>query len=135
MALNFIPRKPKRLIALSLIGLGILFATPPIIPLTAWTELLLNIPVAKFIVDNTFITNKMFALFLTFTLIPLALIYVGAWIFPHETNSILRGLLHKTENAVKSYFNLIKRQPIHLIWLIIGFYLLYVFYTSQVTKI
>jgi len=131
MVLNFIPRKPKKTIALALIVTGLLFATPPLVPLTAWTEILLNAPLAKFILENTFVTSRVFAFFLTFTLVPILLIWGGAILYPHDTNSVLHGIRNRIVDGVRRYINLVKREPLYILLLIGSLYLVYWFYTNN----
>jgi|TARA_Y100000310_G_scaffold264194_1_gene274772 hypothetical protein len=132
MVLNFIPRKPKKYLALGFIITGLAFATPPLVPFSAWTEIVLNIPVANFITEKIPTINIMLAFFLTFTAIPLILIYVGALVYPHNTDSILHGILSRIKNGIKKYTHLVKREPLNLIWLVVSIYILYLVYTYKI---
>ena len=131
MVLDFIHRKPKKYIALLFITMGILLATPPIIPFLIWTEILGNIPLAHLIIKYTFITNKFIALLLTFTVIPLIFIYLGAWIYPYSTDGILHGIRTRIRNGIIKYYHLVKRNPIHILWLVISILIMLRIYNLQ----
>lgn len=131
MALSFIPHKPKRIIALGFIVFGIILASPPLTPLTAWSEIVLDIPIANFITAKTGI-SFFYSLFLTYTLIPILLVYTGAFLYPHSTNSILHGILSRIKNGIHRYFSLVRRNPVHLIWLALSFFILYWYYNNYI---
>ena len=133
MVLSFIPHKIKRFIALIFIFGGLILMAPPLTPLTAWSEIVLDVPIANFITAKTGIAFFI-SLFLTYTLIPLLLIYIGAVIFPHGTNSILHGILSRIKNGIHRYFSLIRRKPVHILWFIASLAIMYWYYLNYVVK-
>lgn len=134
MVLSFLPYKQKRALALVFISFGLIIMAPPLTPLTAWSEIMLDIPIANFIASQTGISFA-FSLFLTYTIIPLTLIYLGAVIFPKSTNGILHGILHRIEHGVLRYYHLVKREPFHIIWLLLSILILYWYYTNNLIKV
>jgi len=134
MVFSFLSRKPKAKLAWGIIIIGLLLASPPLAPWLIFTEIYGNIPIANFIVRQTGI-DLLFALFLSFTLIPAILIYVGAFIMPRETASVLHGIRNRIRNGVMKYIHLVKKNPLNIIWFLLSILIVYWFYTTNVITI
>ena len=72
----------KRYIGWFLMGLGFFFFSPPF---SGIPDDFLNIILADKILVPILNIDFWVALFMTYTLLPLFLIYLGAWIYPHGT--------------------------------------------------
>ena len=133
--LNLISDKLRKRISFFLFILAIAFALPPTFPLgEIFTDLLLNIPLAIFITSKTNF-SLMTSLLLTYTAIPLLLLLLSSWINPSDTFNVFNGQFIKIKSLFIRYINLIKNNPIHLIWLFISIYLLFVFLDFYQEKI
>lgn len=62
----------------------------------------------------------------TYTVIPLALLLVGAWIYPHNTHSILNGYVNKFQSLIKK----IVTNPLLLAFTIASFVIFYKVYST-----
>ena len=89
MALNnLLDKSQKKMLSLLLISLGTVMILPPGIgPFGALDDLFINLPVAKIISQYSSI-SIFFALFLTYTIIPIILIWTGIKIFPAHSRHV-----------------------------------------------
>lgn len=135
MVLRYIPRDKRKKIAIALFALALLFAIPPSIPFGEMlTDLFLNLPLAKWISNHAGI-SIIPSLVITYTLFPISLVYLGALIYPANTEKTFNGQFRKIKDFFIKYINAIKKNPIHLIWLVIAFYImfrLFGYYETQV---
>lgn len=122
MVLNLISNKNRKRIALGLFALAIIMAIPPNIEFI--TDLLINLPLAMFITQQTNF-SLINSLVLTYTLIPLAIIYLGAWVYPSDTTKTFNGQFLKLKNFFIKYINLVKKNPLHLAWALGAIIILY----------
>lgn len=135
MILEIIPRKWRRNLALLFFILAVAFAIPPTIPFgEIWTDIFLNLPLATYL-STKFGFKMLTSLLLTYTLIPILLLYIGAFIYPADTTKTFNGQFTKIKNFFIKYINLIKKNPIHLVWLFIGIYILWRFLGFYQTQI
>jgi len=131
--LDFLMVKTRKRISNILFISAVVLAVPPL-PFEFFTDLFLNLPLATFI-SNNYGTKILTALILTYTLVPILLIYIGAIIRPTDTTRTFNGQFLKLKNFFIKYINLVKRNPIHLAWLLVGFFVLYRllgFYQTQI---
>ena len=126
MVLNFIPRNPKRKLALLFIGIGILLATPPFINIFI-IEDLLNIFIAGFISSKTGI-SMLNALIFSYTILAWGLILLGFYIYPYNTERLMNGFFNKIKNGIRIYINKVKKQPLHLIWIGVSIFIFFKIY-------
>lgn len=133
MALNFIPRNPKRKLAILLIGFGILLASPPFINIFIIDDFF-NIFIAGFISSKTGI-SMLNALIFSYTILAWGLILLGFYIYPYNTLRLMNGFFNKVKNGIRIYINKVKEHPIYLIWIVISsliFYKIYEWYALNV---
>ena len=133
MVLNFISTKLRRKISNLLFLSAIVLAIPPLF-FEFFTDLFLNLPLAT-LISNQFNLKLLTALVLTYTLVPILLIYIGAIIRPTDTERTFNGQFLKIKNFFIKYINLVKKNPLHLAWLILSLLILYRllgFYQTQI---
>ena len=68
-------------------------------------------------------------LLLTYTVIAWSLILIGAWIYPHNTHSLLNGYVNKFQELLQKLF----RNPVYLGLTVLVLYLTYQWYGKVVT--
>jgi len=125
MILEMIPRKLRKRIALIIFTLAFIMALPPGFPAgEIFSDLFLNLPTATFL-NMKFGIGIITALVLSFTLVPVFLVYVGSLIYPADTERTFNGQFLKIKNFFIKYINLVKRKPIHLAWLVVSFYVFF----------
>lgn len=123
--LDFIPNKIRRKISLLFFTIALLMALPPAFPAgEILSDTLLNLPTAMFLNAELGI-DMLTALVLSFTLVPILLVYVGAFFAVTDTERTFNGQFTKIKNFFIKYINLIKKNPIHLIWLALSFYIFF----------
>lgn len=125
-----IPDKWRKRTSYFLFALAIAFALPPFFPFgEIFSDLLLNFPTATFIASKIKI-SLIVALSLTYTLVPILLIWIASIIHPSDTLRTFNGFFTKLKNLIKNYILLVKKQPIHLLWVLLAIYLLWVFFNK-----
>ena len=133
MALNFIPRSPKRKLAILIIGLGILLASPPFINIFIIDDFF-NFFIAGFISSKTGI-SMLNSLIFSYTILAYGLIFLGFYIYPYNTERLMNGFFNKIKNGIRIYINKVKKQPLHLIWIgfsIFIFFKIYQWYSFHI---
>ena len=107
-------RSQAKSLALFFIILGILLASPPMIPSP---DDLLNIAIAKWLINVIPSLSQTTALLITYTLLAWGLFFLGIWIFPAPTHTVFNGYVNKLKSFVRKQ----TKNPIRLIfWIIIG---------------
>lgn len=107
----------RRKISNILFLIAIIFAIPPL-PFEFLSDLFLNLPLATYI-SNQFGFSLINSLIATYFLIPILLIYIGSVIRPTDTTKTFNGQFLKLKNFFVKYINLVKKNPIHLIWILL----------------
>ena len=82
---NILDKNQKKMLSLLLISLGTLMILPP--GVFGFDDIFINIPLAKIISQYSSI-SIFFALFLTYTIIPIILIWTGIKIFPAHSRHV-----------------------------------------------
>jgi len=135
MALNFISVKNRKRISVGLFILAIAFLIPPSFPFgEIFSDLFLNLPLATFIANKTNF-SLMTSFLITYTLVPLILIYLSALIAPTDTTKTFNGQFTKIKNFFIKNINLVKQKPIYLVWLLLSLVIVYKilsFYSTQI---
>lgn len=124
----------RKKIAIVLFITALVFAIPPGVFGEAFTDIFLNLPLATFLSEK-FNWSMPFSLIFTYTVLPLALLYLGSIIYPADTWNTMKRQYNKAKNAILNYIQLLKSDPIHIIWLIIIIYLMYIMYSYYQVQI
>lgn len=90
----------KKFVASIFIGSGLLMILPGV------GDAIVNIPLAKYISAN-FNTTLLIALISTYTIVPLALIWIGSLIYPPH-KQILHRTTSKLSNRITTFINNLK---------------------------
>lgn len=102
------------MISFGLFLLAVALIIPPIIP--DGTDFLLNIPLANWLVlkfSNAPISISFaLALIMTYTLIPLVIIYASAFVHPSDTDGMFHRMIKKIKDKLDAGWQFIKRNPI-----------------------
>lgn len=123
----------RKKIAIGFFIMAFLFATPPGLP-EVFTDMFLNAPLATYL-SNHFGWEKMTSLLYTYTLVPLLLALIGAFIYPADTFNTLKREIIKCKNIFVGYIKLLKKSPINIIWAALLCYILYLVYIFYQTRI
>lgn len=134
MVLEIIPRKWRKNAAFLLFITAFVIATPPAMFGEVFTDLFINLPLATYL-SARFGFELMTSLVITYTLIPILLLYIGAILYPADTTRTFNGQFTKIKLFFIKYINLIKRKPIHLLWALGGIYILWRFLGFYQTQI
>lgn len=102
-------------LAFILVGLGLAdFFTP--IP-----DDVLNLAVTSWLTTHWTIFDQATWFILSYTVIAWTLIVIGAWIYPHNTHSLLNGYVNKFQTLLKKTV----RNPVYLVTTLIVLYFTY----------
>jgi len=116
-------RNQAKYLATFLIIIGLLLADPPfsIIPSD-----ILDLFVAGLLFKylNPFAWSFELILLLTYTVLAWSIFFLGIWIYPYNTDSLLNGYINKFQNALKKAL----RNPIIIGFGLIMFYLIFRLY-------
>jgi|TARA_Y100000034_G_scaffold114936_1_gene151557 hypothetical protein len=133
--LDMFPRKLRKKTALLIFTIAFIMALPPAFPAgEIFSDMFLNLPTATFLNMKLGI-EMLTALVLSFTVVPIILVYIGSVIYPANTERTFNGQFTRIRDFFMKYINLVKRNPIHLIWLVASFYIFFRllgFYQTQV---
>tara|TARA_Y100000310_G_scaffold328743_1_gene397367 strand:+ start:31 stop:447 length:417 start_codon:yes stop_codon:yes gene_type:complete len=135
----FFSIKQRKRFALFILAFAIILGIPPNIPpAEIFSDVLLNIPIATFIYHNTGF-SLINSLILTYTVIPILLIYLAAVIYPSDTNRVFDGFINQLKFRLKQYLQLVRKNPIYLVLTLIIFYILFYltadFYIAKIDAI
>ena len=133
MALNFIPRSPKRKIATFIIGVGILLALPPFVNIFIIDDLL-NVFIAEFSAKKAEIP-MITAFISSYTLVAWSIIFIWFYIYPYNTERLMNGFMNMIKNGIRSYIKKIKDKPVNLIWAGIALFVFFKIYQWYVSRI
>ena len=125
--------KIRKKIAIFFFIVALIYAIPPFI-FESFTDIFVNLPTALFI-SSKFGFKLLTSLLLTYTLVPILLLYIGSVIYPADTTRVFNGQFTKIKNFFIGYIHLIKRNPIHLIWALLSLIImlkLLGFYSTQI---
>ena len=111
-------RHQSKLLALIFIISGLLLAFPAFIPSP---DDIINFMLANFLFKRFPTINYTTWLLFTYTLIAWPLLFIGFWIYPHNTQSLINGSINK----FKRFFGRWIRSPKHILVSIIFFWLMY----------
>ncbi len=121
----FFSIKQRKRFALSILAFAIILAIPPNIPpAEIFSDIFLNIPIATFIHTNMGF-SLINSLILTYTIIPILLIYLASVIYPADTNRIFNGFINQLKFRLKQYLLLVRQNPAYLILTLVIFYILF----------
>ena len=124
--------KTRKRLALFIFGFSLVLAIPP--NLEFFTDIFLNLPIATFMSQKLGI-KLLTGLIFSYTLIPLALIYIASLIHPANTDRTFSRFFIKIKNFFSSYLNLVKRKPVYLLGILVVIYLLWKFQGFYVNQI
>lgn len=129
-------RKWRKQISWILFIIAIIYVTPPLM-IESFSDVFVNLPTAIFISEKLGL-KLMTSLILTYTLLPLLLLWVSSIIYPStDSIKIFNGRLTKIKNLFIKYINLIKKNPIHLVWALLSLVIMFKllsFYQTQISK-
>lgn len=127
-------RKWRKRISWALFILAIIYITPPLM-IESFSDVFANLPTALFISSKLGL-KLMTSLILTYTLLPLLILWVSSIIYPStDSIKIFNGRIAKIKNFFIKYINLIKKNPIHLIWALLSLVIMFKllsFYQTQI---
>ena len=127
-------RKWRKRISYFLFALAIAYFSPPAFFGEIFSDLFLNLPTATFI-SKKLGFSLMGSLLLTYLAVPILLIWAGSIIYPADTTKTFNGQFTKFKNFFIKYINLIKRNPVHLIWIFLSLVILFrilSFYSARI---
>lgn len=132
--LDLIPNKWRKIISRTFFIVALIYIIPPFI-FESFSDIFVNLPTAIFISKKLGL-KLMTSLILTYTLLPLLLLWVSSIIYPStDSIKIFNGRLTKIKNLIIRYINLVKRNKWHLVWALLSLIVLYkllLFYSTQI---
>ena len=122
MIIELIPSGTRRKISTVLFFAAIVLAIPPL-PWEFFSDIFLNLPLATYL-SNQFGFTLLNALIATYTIVPIILIYIGSVIRPTNTMITFNGQFTKLKLFFIKYINLVKKNPLHLVWIVVSYFIL-----------
>jgi len=118
-------RQQAKTLAMVFIISAMVLASPPGIPDGSD---LINIALAKYMVQIFPALTTLIALILTYTIMPIGLFLIGAYIYPYSTNGIISGYLNRIRRFLRKY----GKDPIVVIIAIIIMYQVVKWYATLI---
>ena len=134
MALNFLDRNQRKMLSLLLISLGTLMILPP--GVFGFDDLFINIPLAKIISQYSDI-SIFIALLLTYTIIPIILIWLGIKIFPAHSQHV-ENVKNRAFTNFRNFsfrFRTDKNTQLKTAAVLIIFYLVFKWYSGNINTL
>lgn len=112
-----ISNRYRKRISLLLFGAAIIVATPPMLP-EIFSDLFINLPMAKYISSKLGI-SLITSLVLTYTAVPILIIWIASFIYPAETNGVFNRFIKKLKQCFFRYIALVKQKPAYLMLILV----------------
>ena len=113
-----------------LIALGILFLTPPIIPVP---DDFLNFG-AAFYISSTGMLNSLNALIFTYTLLPLSLLLAGIIVYPRKNGVVAQMVVNKLRRLFGGWLKWMKKSLLNMAISAAFFVILYFLYSQMLNS-
>ena len=122
---NFLKIKQRKILASAMFVLAFLMALPP----TLTPDDFINLFAAKFLITS-FGIEMIFALVLTYTLIPFAIVVAGIYIYPKSNGAVARMLVNRVKRPIRGFISKSQKNPMYAVIVLVVAYILFSLYAE-----